>query len=85
MSKVKGNSLDITGELKVSDSLAYNVLVLTSKSGSYIGDITIVDDQIFDKLVKMFGDYLAETGEKLEDNQLRGGMKLPVRIQITRP
>lgn len=77
------NNFAFEGELKVSSSMDQNIYVLLNKDGTYIGDITISDNNILDRLDNLFiSEALVRGDIRPNDKQVRGGMKIGVKIEF---
>jgi len=76
--------IKIDGELKVSSSMELNTYVITTKSGAYLGELSISDMAIQERVEKVFLARAKASGDiKPGDLQVKGGFKASVKIEIS--
>ena len=71
--------IELKGNLKSVSALDSNVYILTTESGKHVGDLTIVDEQLINKVDTAMETRAKATGQ-LKPGELR---RVPTNLPVT--
>ena len=72
--------IELKGHLRSVSALDSNVYVLTNEGGTHIGDLTITDEYLIDKIDAAMTKKAIETGELRKGEVKRVAVVLPITL-----